>query len=257
MSKKLQRQNELIRIIKAQGLLPIKSLASILQVSEMTVRRDLEALQYIASSDSKKTTSLSASGSSINGTEYSLLQALEKSNEQKNRIGAFAASLIRPNDVVIIDTGSTTARILPHIPSNKNLTVLCYNANVMLELRYKAGIQLLFCGGVYHQNTEMFESPEGIHFIERTRANKVFLSAAGVHKELGITCANAHEVPTKNAIIKSSSERILMLDSGKFDQIRSSYFCELNDVTAIITDSDLSADWQARIADKGITLHLV
>lgn len=251
MGKKAQRQSELIRIIQAQGLLPVKTLSSILGVSEMTVRRDLEAMQY---HPAEKLDGLEAVPQ--NG-DYSLLQALEKANEQKNSIGRFAASLIEPNDVIIIDTGSTTARMLSHIPSDKSLTVLCYNANVLLDLRYKPGIQLLFCGGVYHQNTEMFESPEGIQFIERTRANKVFLSAAGVHRELGITCANAHEVPTKNAVIKSSSQRILLVDSGKFDQLRSAYFCELEDVNTIVTDKNLPEDWQRLIQNKGIELHMV
>ena len=242
MSKKVQRQNELVRIIEAQGMLPVKTIASMLNVSEMTVRRDIEALGE-------------ESGSVLN--EYNLLQALENSNEQKDRIGKKAASLIEPNDVIIIDTGSTTARILPYVPADKNLTVVCYNANVLMELRYKPGIRLLFCGGVYHPNTEMFESPEGIQFIERTRANKVFLSAAGVHAELGVTCANSHEVPTKNAVIKSSSERILVADSDKFGQVKSSYFCELDDVGTVVTDKNLSQEWEEFLKQKGIQVHLV
>lgn len=255
MSKKASRQTELLRVIEAQGLLPIKTLSSILRVSEMTVRRDLQALQKPAQAQGLLPNEV---GKGIGSTsDYSLLQALEKANRQKNRIGLFAASLIMPNDVVIIDTGSTTARILPHIPADKNLTILCYNANVMLELRYKAGIQLLFCGGVYHQNTEMFESPESIKFIERIRANKVFISAAGIHKKLGITCANAHEVPTKNAVMRSSQERILVADSGKFGQLRSSYFCGLNEINTVVTDSQLGDDWQIYIKEKGIGLHLV
>lgn len=257
MSKKTSRQTELLRIIEAQGLLPIKTLSSMLQVSEMTVRRDLQALQGRAPMAEGLFEDGTTAEGLGNGGDYSLLQALEKANQQKNRIGRFAASLIQPNDVIVIDTGSTTARILPHIPGDKNLTILCYNANVMLELRYKPGIQLLFCGGVYHQNTEMFESPESICYIERIRANKVFLSAAGIHRELGITCANAHEVPTKTAVIRSSQERILVADSGKFGQLRSSYFCSLDEVNTVVTDRHLSPQWQAFIKDKGITLHLV
>lgn len=249
MDKKTTRQKKLLQIIEEQGLLPIKALSSILQVSEMTVRRDLQVLQNQQPG--------AASAAAANAGGYSLFQALERANQQKSSIGRFAASLINANDVVIIDTGSTTAGMLPHLPSNKNLTVLCYNANVMLELRHRAGIQLLFCGGVYHPDTEMFESPEGIRFIGRTRANKVFLSAAGVHAKLGLTCINSYEVATKNAIISSAAERILLVDSSKFNQLRSSYFCALDDINTIITDRNLPTDWQALIEERGITLHLV
>lgn len=249
-NKKLQRQNKLIDIIKKQGRLPIKTLSSMLDVSEMTIRRDLESLTDL-------TVQADLTGDEAGNAEYSLIQALEKANAQKDRIGKFAASLIQPDDVIIIDTGSTTARILPHIPTNDNLTVLCYNTNVLLELRNKPGIRILFAGGVYHHNTEMFESPEGIQFIKRTRANKVFLSAAGVHRELGITCANSHEVPTKNAIIRSSSEKILVVDSSKFGQLRSAYFCELSDISMVVTDAGITADWQEYLTAKGIVLHIV
>jgi len=245
--KKEQRQRDLLNIMKSQGQLPAKTFASILGVSEMTIRRDLKLLESQPNTDN----------SNCKNGEYNLLQAIALSNTQKDSIGRFAASLIQPNDVIIIDTGSTTPCILPYIKENLNLTILCYNANILMELRYKPGIQLLFCGGMYHSNTEMFESIEGIHFVNRTRANKVFLSAAGVHEELGITCANAYEVPMKQAVIASSLEKILVADSSKFDQLRSSYFCELDGIDVIVTDLGLSEKWQKIIEQKKITLHMV
>lgn len=244
MSNKAGRQNKLIDIIKIQGILPVRTLSTMLGVSEMTVRRDLEEL---------KSSGLSETHSDQNG--YNLLTALQKSNEQKNKIGKTAVKLLQPNDVIILDTGSTVVHMLQYLPEDYNLTILCYNANVLFELRYKPGIKILFCGGVYHPNTEMFESTEGIQFIRKTRANKVFLSAAGVHKELGITCANAYEVPTKQAIMQSSIEKILVVDSSKFDQVQSAYFCELSDINKVVTDKMISDDWKILMKQKGIQLY--
>lgn len=135
-SRKGKRQQDLINIIETQGMLPVRSIAAMLNVSEMTVRRDLEKLRNDGGAAGEQ------SG------QYNLLEAIEHSNHQKEEIGKYAASLIEPNDVIIIDTGSTTARILPYLPENMNLTILSYNANVLIELRHKPGIQLLFCGGL-------------------------------------------------------------------------------------------------------------
>lgn len=247
---KLQRQKRLVDIMQSKGILPIKTLASMIDVSEMTIRRDLRELQ---TQGNDFTVGISSSHAS---SEYDLMQALERANSQKERIGHFAASLIEPNDVICIDTGSTTAKMLPHLATNQNITVLCYNANVLMSLLNQKGIQLLFGGGVYHKNTEMFESPEMIQFIRRTRINKSFLSAAGVEKALGVTCVNSYEVATKRAVIDSSQQRILLVDSGKFDQVRPSYFCELDDIQVIVSDTNLSQDWQQYIRSKGITLYL-
>lgn len=257
MEKRKLRQKELMNILYSKGMLPIKTLSGMLGVSEMTIRRDLAALQNQSYHDAASSLKNTADNNQFVPPEYNLLDELKKSEEQKERIGAFAASLIEKNDVIIIDTGSTTSRLLPYMPTAYDLTVLCYNTNILFHLINKADIKILFCGGVYHKNTEMFEGPESIQFIKRTRANKVFLSAAGVHRELGITCANNHEVETKHAIIDSSLEKILMADSNKFGKVHSSYFCELSDITTIITDTLLSEEWQEYILSLGITLHLV
>lgn len=244
-SRKGKRQQDLINIIETQGMLPVRSIAAMLNVSEMTVRRDLEKLRNDGGAAGEQ------SG------QYNLLEAIEHSNHQKEEIGKYAASLIEPNDVIIIDTGSTTARILPYLPENMNLTILSYNANVLIELRHKPGIQLLFCGGNYHLNTEMFESEEGIAFIRRIRANKAFLSAAGIHRELGITCANTYEVATKQAAISSSSQKILVSDSSKFGRLRSAYFCDLDEIDTIITDHSLQKYWRDELRQRNIELHEV
>jgi len=249
-SKKEERQRRLVQLIKTEGKLPVRELANILSVTEMTIRRDFEELgtQYNPEL---------ASDLHAEYQGYDLLTALQKSNDTKVKIGKMAASLIRPDDIISIDTGSTTARMLPYLPENYNLTVLCYNTNVLFEIRYKDRIQPLFCGGRYHRNTEMFESPEGVQLIERTRINKAFLSAAGMHKKLGITCANDYEVLTKNAVIRSSLERILLVDSSKFNQVRSSYFCDLSDIHTVITDKGIADDWRELMREKGIALTIV
>lgn len=257
MDKRVLRQKELIDILSKKGMLPLKTLSSMLGVSEMTIRRDLKALENytpLLDPDSADTANKRNKASIVN---YNFLDELKKSNEQKERIGAFAASLIKKDDVIIIDTGSTTSHLLPYIPNEYNLTVLGYNTNVLFHLINNTDAKVLFCGGIYHKNTEMCESFEGLQFIERIRANKVFLSAAGIHRALGVTCANDYEIRTKQTVIKSSDEKILLADSSKFDRVRSSYFCDLSDITTIVTDTLLSKEWQDYILSLGIILHLV
>ena len=103
----------------------------------------------------------------------------------------------------------------------------------------------------------MFESPEGIDLIRKTRATKAFVSAAGVHETLGVTCSNNYEVLTKNAILSSSVEKILLVDSEKFGIVKSAYFADLNTFTTIITDSGVSDEWKARIKEMKIQLIIV
>lgn len=259
MNKKTERINRLIEILRVRHFVSVKELSSLLGVSEMTIRRDLTILESNHVAENIYGTSVYNPAHIISkqSKEYNFINELQRQNTQKDAIGRFAATLIERDDIIILDTGTTTEQIVPHIPSNLNITALCYNINILMELRRNTGVHMLFSGGNYHPNTQMFECPEGIEFIRGIRAQKVFISAAGIHNTLGITCVNSYEVPTKRAILASSLQHILVADAQKFGTVRPSYFCTLADIDVIVTDSALSNEWREHIIEQGITLHLV
>ncbi len=258
VNKKTERIGKLIEILKVRGYVSIHELSSMLGVSEMTVRRDLRLLEQNRVAENVDGTSVYNPAHTLTRDDmgYNLLGEMQKRNEQKDDIGRLAATLVKKNDIVIMDTGTTTERIVQHLPTHLDITVLCYNINILMELRRNPGVRMLFAGGRYHPNTQMFESEEGIQYIRGLRACKVFLSASGVHSELGVTCANSYEVPTKRAIIRSSVEKILVADSSKFGAVRPAYFCDLTEVNAVITDRGLSEEWQNKLKEMGIQLYL-
>ena len=102
----------------------------------------------------------------------------------------------------------------------------------------------------------MFESPEGLQMIRNFRATKAFISASGASRQFGVTCMNAYERETKKAMITSSMKKILLLDSSKFDVIRSDYFAELSEFDEIVTDAGISAEYTEIIKGLGITLRI-
>lgn len=259
MSAKTDRINQIISILRVNGFASIKDLAQTFRVSEMTIRRDLSIIENngIARNIDGLLVYNSDHGVIKIDNEYNLDTAVGKYEKEKSKIGKYAASLVQENDTIIIDTGTTTVHIAQHLPSNKNITVLCYNMNILTQIRRILGVQILFAGGYYHSNTQLFESPQGIDYISSIRAHKVFISAAGIHKNLGITCAENYEVATKKAAIRSSLERILVADSSKFGAINISHFCDLKDIHVIITDKNLPKEWEDYIINSDIKLHLV
>lgn len=160
---------------------------------------------------------------------------------------------MEPNDTVIIDSGSTTEYLAHYIPGGMPMTALCYSMNILNELITKEDISLIFPGAFSPPNAQMFESQQGIELINQIRANKVFLSAAGIHRELGITCMHNYEISTMQAVIKSSVTNILLADSSKFDQIRPAYFASLECIDIIVTDHYLAEEWQEYIRGWGLS----
>ena len=188
---------------------------------------------------------------------YSLVEPGGSAAAEKMRIGMKAASLIEAGDVVIVDSGSTTEWLARSIPADIPVTILCFALNIMLEAGRDKARTIVLAGGVLHGETLVFESPEGISVIKRHRANKAFLTAGGVSAKLGVTCVGSAEAELKKAAIASSSTRILLADSRKFGTVKPSWFADLVDFDAVVTDAGISLDYVEILRELGIALHVV
>ncbi len=259
MIGKNYRINYLLNRLSINGFASIKELSKKLEVSEMTIRRDLRELSK------NKVVTLIPGGAVLKRNplvetdeEKYLIQTAESLMlEEKIKISRKAASLIDPNEVIIIDTGSTTENLPKFIPENMPLTVICYALNILFNVYENKNWKLVFPGGYFHNNTLMFESPEGIEIIKKIRANKAFISAAGVSEKLGVTCATVYEKETKRTVIESSDVKILLVDSTKFGKIKISHFADLTDFDIIITDIEISEEFEEIIKKIGIKLYIV
>lgn len=257
--RKRDRLNYIGRQLTLSGVVTIKDLAGQLGVSSMTIRRDLRdlakegVLKLIPGG-----AVLRRESSLVNEQEYAISKAQSHMTTEKIKICQKAASFIQEGDTIVIDTGSTTEHLPKFIPQNMRLTIVCYCLNTLLSIyAHDKSSRIIFPGGHFHENTLMFESPEGISLIKKVRANKAFISAAGVEEELGVTCANLYEVETKRAIIESSDTRFLLVDSTKFGKVTTAYFADLREFDAVITDSGIPEKYRKLLSRLGIQYYIV
>jgi len=255
---KADRMNAIMQTLQISKAASVQELSEQLKVSHMTVRRDLVSLVQ-----SEKVRVLHGSvilhpksDARQNESYYSLIAAGAEHPECKRRIGQLAASLIEPEDTLLIDVGSTTEYLAKYLPDAFAYTVLCFSLNVVSETVRRRNCKTLFAGGLFHENTLMFEGPESLEMIRSFRATKAFISASGANSQFGVTCMNSYERETKKAIIQSSLKKILLVDSSKFGVIRSDYFAALSDFDEIVTDSGISKEYSEGIERLGIVLRI-
>ena len=253
------RNNYILSKLSVDGFANIKDLSNRLKVTEMTIRRDLRKLfqQNIVNLIPGGAVLKKNVVSGPNEEKYFIEKAESLNLEEKIKISRKAASLVEPNDIIIIDTGSTPENLPKFIPENMPITIICYTLNILLNIYENKNWRLIFPGGYFHEDTLMFERPEGIEMIKKIRANTDFITAAGVSEKLGLTCATSYEKNTKRAVLESSDKKILLVDSSKFGKIKVSHFAELADFDAIITDSGISKEFKNIIKNSGITLYVV
>ena len=259
MNKKQTRLTNLEEILRERKLVSIKDMAHLLGVSEMTVRRDIRQMEMASKVKNLNGMLISSADNSFSmlTKQYELHSQAMDQNLEKEAIGAMAATRISTGDSVMLDVGSTVEQIARHVSKDIKFEALCLTLNTMQRLLDKPLATVAVSGGYYQPSTQMFLSDESIRFIRSIRANKVFLSAAGIHEELGISCANHYEVVAKKALLQSARHHILVADSSKFGVIRSAHFCDLNEIDEIITDDRLPDRWVNLIESRNILLHRV
>ena len=253
------RIKSIIDMLKYRNAVTIKDLTKKLDVSEMTIRRDLNLLEKdnIVELIPGGAIIKAARDTERDDEKYLISNEETRRTREKLRIGQKTASMIESNDTIILDVGSTTEYVAKFIREDIPVTILCYALNILVEIYRKKNCHPILAGGYFHDNTLMFESREGIDLIKRTRADKGFISAAGFHETLGVTCANPYEIETKKAVISSSRTKVLILDSTKFGKTKIGYFADINDFDIIITDSEISDEYREIIKTNDIELITV
>jgi DeoR family transcriptional regulator, deoxyribose operon repressor len=254
------RQGRIDQILEALGAgrtASIEELSRMLSVSEMTIRRDLALLA------AQNKVRLVRAGAVLRAgfpdapvPGFSLAAEEGARAEAKMRIGARAAALVEPGDVVIIDSGSTTECLARSLPLDVWLTVICFALNILLAVASRRNCTVVFAGGTLRSDTLVCESAEGVELVRRHRANKAFVSAGGVSESLGVTCVDAAEAELKKAAIQSAQSRILIVDSSKLGRVTPSWFAGLKDFDAIVTDSGISLEYVEAARSLGIALHV-
>lgn len=261
--KKREKENRLLSIVdllKKKNHITTKELSESLNVSIMTIRRDLDILRKNHIIDRQyggATLENNLSEYQAGNELYDLRRARITNVEEKERIARYAATLIDPDDFIFLDNGTTVARIIPFLPKDFHFTVLTYNATIMFELLKYPNIKIIFPGGYYYPADQMFISPQAVDFIRCHRARKAFISVSGIHPTLGITCINAHSVGPKRAFIDSAAKHIILTDSTKFNLVKANHFANLSDIDTLITDEGIPDNWRTILQKNKIKLITV
>jgi DeoR family deoxyribose operon repressor len=247
---------EIVNTLRLRTIVSIKDLTEKFSVSEMTIRRDLNLLA------GENVVGLIPGGAMLKmpaDEENRYLVTREESVRtiEKLKIGQKAVSLIEPGETIILDIGTTTEYMAKYLREDTPITVLCYTLNTLVEVFKKKSCRIIFAGGDFYPETMTFESKEGIDLIKRTRADKAFVSAAGIHAELGVTTVYPHELHLKQTILGSAKTRILVADSSKFGKTKSVYFAELSNFQTVITDAGIPDSYVRCIRELGIELLVV
>lgn len=223
------RQQNMLDLITLEGELRISEVKEKFQVTEMTIRRDLEKLEE--SGVIKRT----FGGAIFVGKDIALQERTGILIDEKIKIGRRAAALIEPGDSVFIDGGTTTFQIARLLPAGMNITVVTNALNVASELSGKQ-IPTMMTGGMLLETTNSLVGPIAVQSLSDMAFDRIFLGATGVNAVHGFSNSNIYEVEIKRIAMRQTAETNIVLDHSKFGAKVLVSFASLSNVHRLLTD---------------------
>ncbi len=245
---RVQRIDRIAEVLETAASLRLSDAAGLLDVSEMTIRRDVAAHpeRFLCHGGH-----ILAARSGAEAAGYVFDRERETHTVGKRAACELALTLIEPGDSIFIDCGTTTPHLARRLANVKDVTVVCYSINIAEIIRRFDSIGLVLLGGVFQRSSASFDSPEALDILKRIGINKAFLSAGGLHPVHGASCSNFHEVSIKQDVIRRSVETYLVVDSSKFGRVRSAWFAGLDAFDAVLTDSAVDDRLRAEVEAAG------
>lgn len=230
---KVDRIRELKSYIIENQRATIENLCSLFNVSKNTMRRDINELENqgiikkvyggIILND-KKTTEPFESRE-------------EKNKGAKQIIANLASTLVEDGDIVFIDSGTTTLRMLPYLSEKANLTIITNNLNVIIDSLPYSNLNIISTGGVLFRRTNSFVEAEAINSLKKYNISKAFMAATGVSISKGVTNSSSSEYDIKKYMVENCDQVILLADHSKLGRVSLTTYYDLKDIQIFVTDT--------------------
>ncbi len=243
------RDGLILQLLREQGYMSVEDLGGALGVSQMTIRRDLRALELIGLINRRH------GGASLKpergDSEWPVVLREAESRASKAAIGALAATLVHDGDVLLLDAGTTTLHVARCLDQNR-LTVASNFLPILNHLAAKKNISLLGIGGNLYVDNLCFIGPLAVNTIRNINANIAILATSCLSLTKGMTNRNIAEAEVKRAMLEMAAQVVLVMDSSKMHSHTLASVGSLETIDVLVTDDHLSDEDRNEIERRGV-----
>jgi DeoR family transcriptional regulator, aga operon transcriptional repressor len=249
-----ERRQYILSLIQKDGRVLVDELSSNLNLSQITIRKDLD---YLQSKDLVVRTHGGALPIQAGALSDPTIQEKEELHrEEKFKIAKAAAAMVSDGQCVILDSGTTTTEIARALSSLRNLTIITNALNIASDLA-RSNFEIILIGGTVRKNSLSAVGPLAEDVLAEMHADIVFLGVDGFDIKIGLTTPNVLEARVNRAMVKAASKVVAVCDSSKFNRRSLSLIVGVSEIDCVITDSNLPADEIKAIQDAGIEVTIV
>ena len=247
------RRQAIVEALENAGQLSVTELSQRFDVSEVTIRADLQALSEQGLIQRVR------GGAIITRVlpDLSYEVRMQLNAAQKKRIGRMAASMVHDGDTIALDASTTAQAVAANLKDINDLTVITNGLRVAMSLLAHPGIHVIVIGGSVRREGLSLIGPLDCGLVRDVHIRIGFFGARGFTLEEGMTDVNIGEVRAKREMVVRCRQVVGVFDASKWGRIATSTFAKLDQTNAIITDAEAPPDMVAQAKSRGVDVLLV
>jgi DeoR/GlpR family transcriptional regulator of sugar metabolism len=245
-----ERRQNILEMLERADSVSVTELCERFTVSDMTIRRDLDAL-------AKRNLLQKVHGGAVRSFKAASEQPYQyKKNLQqveKRAIARKALGLIRDGDTVAFSAGTTTWSIATMLQgSHRDLTFITNSTNIALTLQENGSEQILLSGGMFRTPSDALVGPYADRILRLLNADILFIGIHGLDADAGLTTPNVAEAETNLALVEGARRIVVVADHTKFGVVALAKIAPLSRVDTVITDEGTSKEIRQILEQNGI-----
>ena len=249
-----ERRQEILRRLHSAGRVSVVELSEAFDVSEVTIRTDLQAL-------AEQNLVIRTHGGAIlaadDTPDLALSSRQEQQTQEKGHIGQAAAQMVEEAEAIYLDSSSTALAIAQQMPEGRSITVITSSLAVAQALRETAGITIVMPGGVVQNDTASLIGVDGLAYLSKFNIQKGFFGSHGIAIREGLTDISVDISAAKQPIVSMCRQVIAVVDATKWDRIGLASFASINEIDTIITDEHAPSELVEQVRALGVKVVLV
>lgn len=245
----VERRSRILDRLRTAGIVTVSGLAADFEVSEETIRRDLQKMEE---SDGVQRTYGGAYIAKAVSTDIPISIRENIYLSGKETIAGLCAELVDDGDTIMLDSSTTAIHIAEHLRSKRGITAITNSLRIAEVLGPTEGVKVICAGGSLRHSQLSFVGPAAVRTLEGYFADKAFVSCVGLDLEKGATDADELEAEMRKLMFANAREKILVADATKFGKFSLSLIAPLERIDLVVTDRPPDARWLRELESRSV-----
>ena len=245
----IERRNAILSKLASDGKVIVSDLSQEFNVTEETIRRDLEKLDNEGLAKKTYGGAIVVEG---HGTDLPFSVRKKVNVELKENIAQQIADMIDDGSYLMLDASSTAIRVTKYIKNKNNLTIVTNSVEILLDLADKSGWNVFSTGGSLKNGSLSLVGASAEKMIRGFHVDLAICSCKGLDMSMGISDSNEKDAQIKQAIFAAADKKILAVDSTKFNKCSFVKVSDLKDIDVLVTDRKPTEGWIEHLRENNV-----